>query len=574
MNPTKATANDPDVINLSKAIIQHESAGNPKIKGKSDEYGLAQWQEPTWNSEAEEYLGYVPKWGTDEMTPEIQKAVLASKVADRKNKGYNPAQIAAEHNSGSKDGWENKVGTNKYGVKYDVPAYVKSVTDLYQGYKGGGAAPAPQPTSGYSIQPKFTPKQEPTNSTEATESSEGIGSKLQHRLNEGATALSDAAQRKINPVSGILQTLGAGAGAVTDVVGAGISAITPDFIEKPIKSLVGKGIQKVAETKAGQAITKGVSKFSEEHPELSKDIAAVGNIAGLIPAVKGISLAKGAITKGIGNMLGKDALSGIVSDISPTLTAKSGAKAIAKQGTTKSLIKGQINEVADPVLRETAQVIDENIPKFNKLNTYSEKVESVKGAIKGLAKDLRDNLTKEEINPIMTPDDLMSLDKMLKTSIAQNPVLVGNPGKQAQLIFDQFKRFLPKGRDITMTDVLDARQKLDSWIETIKPKAFDPATENALSVGLRAVRQGANDLMDRRSPSANVKQLLKKQSLLYRAMDNLSEKAAKELGSTRLSRFAKKHPKTSGLLKGTGKVALTATGTALGIGGIKGLLGN
>jgi hypothetical protein len=133
MNITpKATANDTDVIDLSKAIIQHESGGNPTIKGGSKEYGLAQWVEPTWNVEAKKYLGYVPKWGTDEMTPAIQKAVLASKVADRKNAGLNPAQISAEHNSGSSTGWENKIGVNQYGVKYNVPAYVKSVTDLYQ----------------------------------------------------------------------------------------------------------------------------------------------------------------------------------------------------------------------------------------------------------------------------------------------------------------------------------------------------------------------------------------------------------------------------------------------------------
>lgn len=153
MNPTKATANDADVIALSKALIQHESGGNPTIRGASKEYGLAQWVEPTWNAEAKKYLGYVPKWGTEEMTPEIQKAVVASKVADRKNLGYNPAQIAAEHNSGSKDGWENKVGVNKYGVKYDVPAYVKSVTDLYHQMKQETSAPAVQqaaPTDQYS----------------------------------------------------------------------------------------------------------------------------------------------------------------------------------------------------------------------------------------------------------------------------------------------------------------------------------------------------------------------------------------------------------------------------------------
>lgn len=135
---------DPNVVALSKAMIQHESAGNFNAKGKSGEYGAAQWQEPTWNAEAKKYLGYVPKWGTDEMTPDVQKAVLYSHINDLKTQGLNPAQIAAQHNSGTSSNWENKVGTNSYGVKYDVPAYVKSVTDLYQSYKQQGTEQAPQ----------------------------------------------------------------------------------------------------------------------------------------------------------------------------------------------------------------------------------------------------------------------------------------------------------------------------------------------------------------------------------------------------------------------------------------------
>ena len=83
---------DPNVVALSKAMIQHESAGNFNAKGKSGEYGAAQWQEPTWNAEAKKYLGYVPKWGTDEMTPDVQKAVLYSHINDLKTQGLNPAK--------------------------------------------------------------------------------------------------------------------------------------------------------------------------------------------------------------------------------------------------------------------------------------------------------------------------------------------------------------------------------------------------------------------------------------------------------------------------------------------------
>lgn len=134
---------DPNVVALSKAMMQHESGNNFTAKGASGEYGVAQWQEPTWKAEATKYLGYVPKWGTPEMTPDVQKAVLYSKLNDLKQQGLNPAQIAAQHNSGTSSNWENKIGTNSYGVKYNVPAYVKAVTDLYQTFK---QQPVEQPT--------------------------------------------------------------------------------------------------------------------------------------------------------------------------------------------------------------------------------------------------------------------------------------------------------------------------------------------------------------------------------------------------------------------------------------------
>jgi hypothetical protein len=72
------------------------------------------------------------------MTPSNQNAVAYTVLKSWKDQGLNPAQIAAKWNSGSETGWENKVGVNKYGVKYDVPKYVKSVTDAYQTIKGGG----------------------------------------------------------------------------------------------------------------------------------------------------------------------------------------------------------------------------------------------------------------------------------------------------------------------------------------------------------------------------------------------------------------------------------------------------
>jgi len=128
------TSMDNDVINLAKAIRQTESGGDFNAKGGSGESGAYQWMPGTWKAHAKQALGNE----NAEMSPSNQNAVAYTVLKSWKDQGLNPAQIAAKWNSGSEVGWENKRGTNSAGIQYDVPKYVKSVTDAYQTVKAGG----------------------------------------------------------------------------------------------------------------------------------------------------------------------------------------------------------------------------------------------------------------------------------------------------------------------------------------------------------------------------------------------------------------------------------------------------
>lgn len=311
MNP-----NDPDVISLSKAIIQHESEGDFNAIGDAGtSHGAAQWQPGTWKAQAKDVLGDE----NAQMTPENQKAVLQVTIAKDKAAGLNPAQIAAKWNSGSPDGWENKIGTttiNGQQIKYNVPAYVKSVTDLYHQYKGStgntnGFNPTPfsQPSDGSQFNLDLSGNAPAPEAPDNT-----LGGKLHKRLEQGSTALSDAAGGKINPISGLLQTAGAGAGAIGDTVNAGLELI-PGV--KQGEELLGKGVGALAQTAPGQAVVKGVSDFSTAHPELSGDIGAIGDIASVLPVGKAAGILKDAVGAGIGKALGKDALSQVIADAMP-----------------------------------------------------------------------------------------------------------------------------------------------------------------------------------------------------------------------------------------------------------------
>lgn len=142
---------DMGAVNLAQAIRQTESSGNFSAKGSSGEFGAYQWTPDTWKSQAQQILGD----SSAPMTPQNQNAVAYGVIKTWKDSGLNAAQIAAKWNSGSETGWENKIGTNSSGVAYNVPQYVKSVTDAYQTIKGGGQVGADpnNPSSTASNQP-------------------------------------------------------------------------------------------------------------------------------------------------------------------------------------------------------------------------------------------------------------------------------------------------------------------------------------------------------------------------------------------------------------------------------------
>lgn len=141
---------DPQVVNLAKAIRQSESGGDFKAKGKSGEHGAYQFTEDTWNGEAPKYGIKVP---LKEATPEQQNAVAYNRIKKWKDSGKDVTSIASMWNAGEAEptaytgkfgattkthkAGDSSIGVNKFGAKYDVPAYAKSVAEAYLKLKNG-----------------------------------------------------------------------------------------------------------------------------------------------------------------------------------------------------------------------------------------------------------------------------------------------------------------------------------------------------------------------------------------------------------------------------------------------------
>jgi hypothetical protein len=197
----------------------------------------------------------------------------------------------------------------------------------------------------------------------------------------------------------------------------------------------------------------------------------------------------------------------------------------------------------------------EQVPGISPSNSALQNVNAIHDAIGNTAQDLRNQLSNQEVMPIITQDKWNGYLSGVKNQIAENPLLVGDAEKTSNKVLAKFQTMIPKSGDITAENILNARQGLDTWIKGLKPNAFNPATENAVSIAVKAVRQGANNLLAESAPDVAVKHLLNHQTNLYNAIDMIAPKAAKE-GNNTLQQIITKNP----IATKVAKYAATAAG--------------
>lgn len=109
------------IKNLLIAMKIVESGCDYDSKGKSGEIGAFQFMKDTWKRYCILYHKEVL-----EMTPINQERLAFRIVEDLISKGHNELEIASIWNCGSPV-WKDKIGVNKYGVKYNVPNHVEKI---------------------------------------------------------------------------------------------------------------------------------------------------------------------------------------------------------------------------------------------------------------------------------------------------------------------------------------------------------------------------------------------------------------------------------------------------------------
>lgn len=323
--PTQATTTpqqggiDPSVKALASTIGELETGASSQAaytkRGASGEYGRYQFMPNTYKLYAKKYLGDE----NAQPTVENQNKIAYDFVNEKKQAGYNPAQILSMWNAGEakpdayKQNWR---GTNSMGVKYDTPAYVQKGSEIYQRKKAEiGAFPG------------AIPQQLPDNPSFIQEASNQISKAGQGILD----AYNNAASGNINPVSGVIQGLGAFAGGVGNLVNTSVEHLpVVGDAYKGLEGLVGQGVGALAQTNAGQGLMGAYQGFKEAHPELAGDLEAGVNIASLVPMGKGLSLLKGGAESAASTAFKSSLEKKAAEEIASGLTTKQATGSLAR----------------------------------------------------------------------------------------------------------------------------------------------------------------------------------------------------------------------------------------------------
>lgn len=380
-----------------------------------------------------------------------------------------------------------------------------------------------------------------------------IGARLQERgdrFNEQAPP-----ENVVESMGRGVQVLGMGAGGMLDVAGETLStgfdllskvtsAVTPDFIEDPIVKGVGDAFETIVGTDVAQkgmeAAAAGMEAyqgFATEHPEASRTIEALANIAMVAAPVKGIPKPVAGGPTAVGRAGQRVAGA---ADAQTQATRASFIDDLVRPRTSKAVREQEILRTSEGGLATGRSVtpsageqaiasVVTDVAGVTPKNTMLQNLGAIQAEIGVEAKSLASILESSTVK-IGRPDIKSSMDDVL-TRLADNPILVGDAARTGERTVSKAREFMSSNPN-TPAGVFKARQEFDAWVSSQRPKIFDPNTESALSIAVRETRQAMNDIVAANAgASAGVRESLSRQSSMFRAIESIGPKAADEAGS-------------------------------------------
>lgn len=400
---------------------------------------------------------------------------------------------------------------------------------------------------------------------------------------------------KYTPLETGVNVAGNFAGAGYDVLGNAVGSAyraLPD-----VEYGLGEAGQAIAESPVGDAgryVGGKIGQVTQAYPQTSEYMGSLLNIAGIAPTAQ---VTKTAVVKSgdlvgqglqkVGGAVKQSGIAGelakkkeFVKDLVMPVQTKKVLEDQASRTTEKGLLK---TKVVEPTPLEAAS-IDEvaNIKGIKKGNSAQANYTLIEKAKDAEAQRLGGVLKSKYDFQISKPLYQKKLGAVVNKLKTDDPFILGNESaeKLVDNLANKMQALLDKNPN-TPAGLLKSRQEFDAWAKSNKRGVFE-GNEGTFSNAVSSIRQSANDFLAESVPDAAVKESFRKQSLLFRALDNVEPKTAME-GRNRLQRLAKstsdaipvKNPITKGVLQTAGLAGLAGgaymapvAAAALGLGGL------
>ena len=172
----------------------------------------------------------------------------------------------------------------------------------------------------------------------------------------------------------------------------------------------------------------------------------------------------------------------------------------------------------------------------------------------------------ERNNSIFNTNQLRSYISSAADSAERQVLLAGDEGAQKAYkgVINTFMSVAAK-HPKTLTGLLEARKEFDKIAEAGLKGVFGDGVMSARKQAIRDIRRKANEYIAEQLPAGDaLKEVLRRQSLLFEARDNIADKTVEKVGTNIVSRTVttiKKHP-----------VISTVAGAAAGTAAVEGLI--
>lgn len=353
----------------------------------------------------------------------------------------------------------------------------------------------------------------------------------------------------LNPISGRLQQAGQYVGGGFDILGEGAISLYNEIPESVKDNAVTRAIGQTATTNlvpglesvtgiktspaaiastAGEAVEAARQKF----PDAVANIEAAASIIPVAQAaVRGVgavgTLGKAIESSGI-SAAEKQAFNKARDIVSPKATAATKA---SQERVETGWNKRQ--EIVDPYLDEMAATVEPYIKKGDSLLGNEN---AINKAIGSEAEKLKASLM--ESNAVISDDTIFKGLQLAQENLNEL-VWIQEGGKNSAQKVIEIAQGIIDSKPKTPAGMLEARIELDQLIKRQMPNVFNTERDAPIQAALKEVRNFMNKTVADAVPDEGVRESLRKQTLMYDAVDNIAPKRA-ALPETSVGRAAKK----------------------------------